>query len=143
MIDPKELRIGNIVGYDDLWYVVSSIIEPIELETTHRIGFENSSLRKAARHIQPIPLTEEWLLRFGFSGSTPHESPYFYSYAVGASTLRINPDNGVVWIVASNGGLFNNPKLIEHVHQLQNLYFALTGQELTIKTPEHATQETK
>jgi len=75
-----------------------------------------------------IPLTEEWLLKFGFR--------------VWGEFLRINfPDSRMEFLV-----LRNDPKKIrlkesdvtfelsriEYVHQLQNLYSDLTGEELTI-----------
>lgn len=57
----------------------------------------------------PIPLTEEWLLKFGFKKS-------------------IHIDQ---WKKRGFGFIdVSNPQCA-FVHQLQNLYFALTGEELT------------
>ena len=72
--------------------------------------------------LSPIPLTEEWLLKFGFEKTT---NEYY------------DKNNGlVIWI----DGQFINIEwkdrfLISYtyVHQLQNLYFALTNTELEIK----------
>lgn len=81
--------------------------------------------------IRPIPLTEEWLVKFGWNYYI-HESvykkwgkvkanDYVYRYTI------IQSDKGFVH-PTSDGGVKLN-----YVHQLQNLYFALTGEELTIK----------
>jgi hypothetical protein len=70
---------------------------------------------------KPIDLTEEWLLRFGFED---------------AGCLRFKKG---IWDVAfmSDSTIYfrfdkQNIAELKHVHQLQNLYFALTGKELTI-----------
>lgn len=76
--------------------------------------------------IMPIPLTHEWLERFGYVKDTtdkkwyklPHHLPPIYQWKAGAFGMD---------------GLPLNVKSLEYVHQLQNLYFALTGEELTIK----------
>jgi hypothetical protein len=59
---------------------------------------------------EPIPLTEEWLVKLW--------------------TNSIN-----YWIDTQYGKFWFQPLSleIEHVHQLQNLYFALVGEELKIK----------
>jgi len=82
---------------------------------------------------KPIPLTEEWLLKFGFTRQTaPNNLPcsdfgrfriYWPSNSKNAS-LHFRP-NETEWFPF----IINK---IEYVHQLQNLYFALTGEELTL-----------
>lgn len=74
--------------------------------------------------IKPIKLTKEWLLKFGFEHNDD-----FYSiglihiwYGVESSDFNYGNKNALYSI-----------KTIKHVNQLQNLYFALTGKELTIK----------
>lgn len=75
---------------------------------------------------KPIPLTPEWLEIAGFENKTTswHTSKYFvkdrYEYWLGER----EDDNA----------LFRNDHYLakcQYVHQLQNLYFALTGEELT------------
>ncbi len=82
---------------------------------------------------KPIPLSEEVLIRCGFEKNKNEDrSDCFYFISVGVSQLHINPDNGVAWIFRGDN-IFNNPTLIEYLHQLQNLYFALTGEEIVLK----------
>lgn len=72
--------------------------------------------------IESIPLTEEWLLKFGFE-------------SIG-SFYRIGNSRFVEVIVHDSGiDVCNHSVSLPHiksVHQLQNLYFALTGTELTV-----------
>jgi hypothetical protein len=84
--------------------------------------------------LEPIPLTEEWLIKLGLKYITNNGS-----YAI---NIRDNDDdddfgelclydNLEVWL-----SLIDDSYRINHikfVHQLQNLYFALTGKELEIK----------
>jgi hypothetical protein len=84
---------------------------------------------------QAISLTEEWLVRFGFNEnySSGVKKKYFHH------SLLYNGGNALAYVIYSkepekNGILFwgNAVPLCYNVHQLQNLFHALTGQELTI-----------
>jgi hypothetical protein len=84
---------------------------------------------------QPIPLTEEWLVKVGFNEnySSGVKKKYFHH------SLLYNGGNALAYVIYSkepekNGILFwgNAVPLCYNVHQLQNLFHALTGQELTI-----------
>ena len=88
-------------------------------------------------HYKPIPLTEEWLERFGFEKDEEYDEGGLVDY-------RFTLMNGSLefvsfWNSEEITGV-NQPQTridVEHVHQLQNLYFALTGKELTIKKIDH------
>ena len=71
--------------------------------------------------IKPIPLTEEWLLKFGF------ETKDKVFWDVG--NFRVGQDRWGGYDYVSRRVDID----LKYVHQLQNLYFALTGEELTIK----------
>lgn len=70
-----------------------------------------------------IPLTEDWLLKSGFHRQTSEHYYIFYD-----DKVLLTIYNGSLVIEGS----FMSVKL-QYVHQLQNLFFALTGSELTIK----------
>jgi hypothetical protein len=87
--------------------------------------------------IKPIKITEEWLLKFGFKKT---DNKYMDNYIIPISTgywHSVNYDNeDCEWY-------YNNDysdascyyvASIKYVHQLQNLYFALTRKELTFKS---------
>jgi len=76
---------------------------------------------------KPIPLTEKWLLKFGFVDGRKRigniDYLQFSESRRGAYIVSIDIDGAnVVWT-----------QIIKYVHQLQNLYFVLVGQELIIK----------
>lgn len=125
---PEELRIGNLVLLRN-----TSIGGHIEIESINKFGIElyftdldGIEPTWEFDQIKGIPLTEEWLERFGFE-----ENVHFFNTS--SYYLRKSDSGGFeLWVD------FYQPKermicKIHHVHQLQNLYYALTGNELTIK----------
>jgi hypothetical protein len=72
-------------------------------------------------YLEPVPLTEEWLIKFGFVFDG-----FRYQQEINNNLWVLVKNNVYGWysphIEISNG--------IQNVHQLQNLYFALTGEEL-------------
>ena len=127
-LQARELRIGNIVGgytpliktiqyckisgvyYDTEYHEYKILVPALTEHPLTEIG------------IAPIPLTEEWLVRFGFEKCTD-------AYYINNVGNIFKGENGY-WIDDNESGTINNIPLL-HVHQLQNLYFALTGEELT------------
>ena len=80
-------------------------------------------------YLQPIPLTEEWLLKFGFEKLSNFEEQYMEEDYVWQIDVERSPS-----LLLSNG-IFHEDNYgvkLEYVHQLQNLYFALTGKELEL-----------
>jgi hypothetical protein len=114
----NELRIGNIVSMHRYignywsWTFISH-------EDIYSIACGNE------KNYNPIPLTEEWLLKFG-AKELNAKRDVLKEFVL--KTVRIEMSN-------SGNFYYKNSKLIlESVHQLQNLYFALTGKELTFKS---------
>jgi len=112
-MEARELRIGNYVVFN------YQNEKPKEVEVRYvakdlAIGF-----------MEPIPLTEEWLFRFGFEKC---DNEFWFFKGI----FSISPSIGHYEIVGSklSFAVMRNLK-IQFVHQLQNLYFALTGEELT------------
>lgn len=135
-MEVKELRIGNYV-HDDFKEVhkveqLSSdqyknwIKEPnIVLSKINGLkGFYQSD------EVFPIELTEEWLLKLGFEKKAEHN----FRLNVFARSIIHAYTHGKVEIELGNrsGYSFGYPQ-VQYVHQLQNLYFALTGEELEQK----------
>ena len=106
----EELRIGNYYSNGFLEYVVDFNV------------FYDNDLHKTTLH--PIPLTEEWLLKFGFEKLEGWDDTFFFQL----NNVQITDYN----VSGYDYDSFN----IRHVHQLQNLYFALTGEELKLKENE-------
>lgn len=124
MIDPKELRIGNLASVNTAqagWW-----------ETTH-VTAESFAKSAAGTLIcesyEPIPITPEWLEKLGFE-KNEYNSYQLKNIELSEEIIRsIPPKKTGVWYVE----YFQ--VRIKHVHQIQNLYHALTGDELTLKKP--------
>jgi hypothetical protein len=115
---PNELRIGNLVEYKNQYIKVSGI-GPFGIQSE---GKEYLIIAKfSTPDIQPIPLTEEWLLNFGFEKFKGDNLDCFLNDFETSCNLKL-----LFW----KGTQIQN---INYVHQLQNLYFALAGEELTLK----------
>ena len=110
----NEFRIGN--------YVFSEFSE----DTIHLSALlESQDLR-----IKPIILTEEWLTIFGFNCRID-ENEYTFSDGCEFTLGNHKHEENVWWFLyqLKMDGSAN----FRYVHELQNLFFALTGEELTTK----------
>ena len=102
----KELRIGTwyqVMTIGGYWHNRTMTVENLQ-------SIDGCSIDVA----KPIPLTEEWLKRFGF-GLCEHRGYVKGEFYIGLS-----------FNFYSDMASFK----VNSVHQLQNLYFALTGEEL-------------
>lgn len=132
MIKANELRIGNwlfgMFNTND-----GFIMQPLEISPD-----VISEIYEGVSDYQPIPITEEWLLRFGFEKKKlyPHiptnddyeltkwanQRDICFLYLSKFKTLSC---------LANDVGESSTVRFdIKYVHQLQNLYFAITGEEL-------------
>lgn len=94
---------------------------------------DNGHFKAKARDIQfaeefePIPLTEEILLKCGF-----YKTGITELYLL-TETISISWDENDPTVIEINGeNIYSYIVNCEYLHQLQNLYFALKGQELEI-----------
>lgn len=73
---------------------------------------------------EPIQLTKVWLVLFGFE--LDHIFEWYDKNVIGIS---FKEDRMVQELEYS----YNQFEIPQYVHQLQNIYFILTGEELTLK----------
>lgn len=106
-----ELRIGNYFLYKN--------------RILNRV---NTAWLNNLKGCEPILLTEEWLLKFGFDEGSDIVGECYFINEFTPSDVTIYRIDGDLYYM--NG---STPIIISYVHQLQNLYFALTGEELTVK----------
>jgi hypothetical protein len=109
MIQANKLRIGNYVflkSKNKIWEITCG---------------QEIDRGKYSNDFQPIPLTKELLIALGFKRNLNgwFNEDETFSYSKGYAGL----------------GTKRSTK-VDYVHQLQNLYFALTGKELTLKQME-------
>ena len=142
----SELRIGNYVYYEHTTHIVSGVHgnkvyswwvkdgEPvIEYEAKDISGtqVENPYMDVVSQY-KPIPLTEEWLLKFGFVNIDKGNND-FITYTDSEHNYYLQIDvrkKDEKYLILDNS--FDDLRAfsmvdIQYVHQLQNLYFALYG----------------
>lgn len=123
-LDSHEIRLGNTykIELGDGTYK-SDLINLADLENLLDDDLDD--------FYQAMEISEEWLIRLGF---IRHHS----DYSNGIIYIKNVPDNtkfewGVYPNELGSGIQIKNRILLHYVHQLENLYFALTGEELTYK----------
>jgi len=120
-----ELRIGNTVEVNNKYVTVKSIeFNPVSNEYYLRVGEQFGGIK--AEFVNHIPLTEEWLLRFGF------EDLYYVEDKFGWIKDGVNISKYFNFVLMLPNGEYYDSTKIKYVHELQNFYFAITGMELTI-----------
>jgi hypothetical protein len=153
MIKACELRLHNFILKDGRTVEVMAIMGEDNLSLLDR--FQGIATYRNDGHLQPIPLTEEWLLKLGFFRyvrapdyiEAEENHPLDFAYprdlegwiVYDAPGMTIGCAKGQYSFVRiganydESTGLHIIGRPIEYIHQLQNLYFAITGEELTIK----------
>jgi hypothetical protein len=140
-VKETELRIGNLVsqnGYPGLVYSIESALPRREERFNDKVVitlYDSGLATVTLDQVSAVTLTEEWLLKFGFKkenntiysisdtlSSSEVGKWYFFKNENDSFTPNIKRENKFSWI----------GKDINYVHQLQNIYFALTGEELTL-----------
>lgn len=127
VLSAKELRIGNYYYYTckDFLDERKKWDEVCQIDAQDFVWLESNPNDK---DFKPIPLTEQWLKDFGFEKELDNsmvkgDIAIFLDRRFKTNLfLRDNQENK--W--------FSFNSKVEYVHQIQNLYFALTGEELTI-----------
>lgn len=125
----NELRIGN---YGQLWHFWGKQWTDILQLTGKHICW----LSENKTDFKPIPLTEENIVNMlGFKlGSSDMYQAYYHFGDIGI-TYR-GAGGYFEFDFTYNAASIPHPKkraVLKYVHQLQNLYFAVTGEELEIK----------
>jgi hypothetical protein len=139
MIKANELKKHNLVYFENINVGVRpSGRELIELKyfTSNKcIGqdFDCALLHEVDfKQVAPIPLTEEWLVKFGFELNGEDYSIANFMFEI-RKKLKSYSDVFVLFHDSNDMDEIMEIVEISHVHQLQNLYFALTSQELELK----------
>jgi hypothetical protein len=135
MIKPNELRLGNLLN----WIAThenAGVSKVIDIDRGSFVVMTPHAWTRSDDHnnkIEPISITSEWLKQCGFERDehgrwTGHkyETDQFIQW------FEIEEDKkaGLYWLRGSEW-VMGRP--FQYLHQLQNLYFALTGEELAIK----------
>ena len=127
----EDLRIGNLCYYK----VEDSLDERKEwnegnvIDALDLVAISQCEIAKTKSNYEPIPLTAEWLKKFGAKNTID-------VYWISISNLKAEfhfevYEKEIVTTIKSD---FCNLILdqIKYVHELQNLYYALTKDELVL-----------
>nr|WP_299067136.1 hypothetical protein [uncultured Allomuricauda sp.] len=120
-MEAKELRLGNYIRYrDERNVVVQSLGYRFHTGRPHDLQIVGS---EDIDEYEPIPITELWLKEFGFKDDR------------GKFTLDAGEINFFTIKQTLPKGSWMIPEYnvfgLMYVHQLQNLFYSLTGKELT------------
>lgn len=130
-----ELRKGNIVytrstsavyGRNPVLVVDIDADHVFYVSEKHQYFCELKPFRIIPKEVIPIPLSINWLEAFGFTDSRitlPSESELVV--CLDSNTYNIHPFN-------SENELIESGSNINNVHELQNLYHAITGVDLNL-----------
>jgi len=119
-MEARELRIGNYVQ------TPLKIIQIIVSVSEGECEIDGSEFGKSyfdVDDLEPVSLTEEWLLKFGFDNKEFECNQHIYFFDSPVRFMRRQLNSSRHQFLAN----------LEYVHDLQNLFYALTGQELEIK----------
>lgn len=122
-MDAHELRIGNIVGHKDgSWFVVTEdqFKAPKFWESFHG-------------SYQGVPINEYWASSLGLQVKLSSFVTYVEDSQGQSNEFNllnsVDENNREIWIVQYN----EQPlKRVQYVHQIQNLFFAISDYELTL-----------
>ena len=145
----SDLRVGNLIYWnipekENIIHVVAGIRNKTPQTTPISLG-------ESIDDYKPIQLTEEWLVRFGFNKEEIQISKghgFFYSmnymdYKYSFSFAEFRGDWGFYHSYTDATDDKDNNRFdfiscgIKYVHQLQNLFYALTNTELQLKISSH------
>ena len=120
----NKLRIGNLIRWISTGEI-DTVKDIFSAGGKHGAGGKHESINNVnIQDCEPIPLTEEWLKRFGFEKNM---EIYYYHSKMSQIIIKQMPNWHLVKTISGN-----QITSINNVHQLQNLYFAFTGNELKI-----------
>jgi hypothetical protein len=126
-MEAQELRIGN--------YAMGN--KPFAVDSNHiAMAYNHEIAQNGHERFKSIPLTEDWLIRFGFEKRNGSFSIYLSELERSEiERKRIDIFFGAERIAAElcRSGICFSMVTCNYVHQLQNLYFALTSEELTLE----------
>lgn len=115
MLQAKDLRIGNLVYY---------VKDIVRIDVSDLAVFKLYEKNGEETYYRPIPLTEEWLLK---SDCEKNDEGFICDRFI----LTWNAVYKFWYVREDQLGAYLTK--LEYVHEWQNFYFILQGEELTLK----------
>ena len=129
-MDPKDLRIGNMVYADDKVVIVVAIDGKEENDFDVRVTNGHSKVVKARSSeidMKPIPLADEFVVRSGLFNEFGK-----MKFIVKGEPYFLRRQNGHVVLLSGRSEPLIHFWEVKYLHRLQNLYYLLAKEELKI-----------
>jgi len=124
-MDAKELRIGNLLNYQASMSVKQGMVTSI---SKNKISIDDSfAIKLNSQFIYPIVLTEVMLIDLGFKKECQMDD----TFILGHIGMAVVAGDSNQFQLAIKGKCII--RIIKFLHELQNVWQALTGEELEIK----------
>ncbi len=139
MINPRELRIGNYVLYNNQPIMVKGIttntvmLDGIMYDTGNpNYQFDYKRIYAGEACIRPIPLCDTILQKI--RSRIPAKGGFAYTYYPSKATFLINPDSNGYFIGMNYGKnvIHVTPHKLINLHELQNVFYSQYGSEMEI-----------
>ena len=144
MIDPRELRIGNIILFQGEPAKVMGIhtgtvlLDGVMRPSANGIDIEYNPIPASEGALQPLPLNDFLLESMrkgkfvGYSGAIQHQ----YHLRSSVYTIMSDEDGYFIGMEKEDGPVHITPCRFYYFHQLQNIHFAQYGEEIDISEQE-------
>jgi len=122
MIQPNELRIGNLIfGISDRVEIVCGVLEKT---VKTRLLKVSKILSSKYKDVTGIPITEDWLVKFNFEDVDVFQGHIF-----------TGDEHKNIYYVLDGGYLdFHGDKIfLKYIHELQNCIYEFTKYELKLQ----------
>ena len=126
-MEADELMLGNYINVDNkihlplysnlIFKIISINKKAVSIELAFKADFD---FGQKLKYIKPIPLTEDWLIKFGFEETSKNTFVNeFLIFKISENKFMYEPLNEIIEL--------------KYIHTLQNYFFALCGKELILK----------
>ena len=137
MIKPNELMVGNLIIYAGRIITVTGIKKNLIFNGKNF----DLNMEPCYEPFRGIPLTDEILCEWCGFKISPCQG--FYFDVDHELQIYITRNHAISLINRQDEGEHYLLRKIRFLHQLQNLYFALTGEELTVNIQKPVAQHIK
>lgn len=127
----NELRIGNWYKNNDYFITYNQITAEEILELKDNPNYD---------YYKPIEITEQGLLRFGFLFNKEHNYYFIQNPDGGIHSIKylekdefLNEESEWAYFIEDSDAFCHRLCMLNYIHELQNLYFAINKTELNIK----------
>jgi hypothetical protein len=137
MVESGEIMVGNFFKHQAVWSWRQNENEykEFDFQWTEADWYQIGECCISLENIDPIPLTEEWLLNFGcdkkndrylvFENNSEKSKWFIKRY-------KENKWSVYLFVTGHPDFQIHIIRFIEHVHQFQNIHLALTGEKLNL-----------